>query len=62
MSRANRYSGISIALHWLMVLLIIASYTFIPIRSEFPKGSEPRALVIEAALKMLNKQADDGRK
>lgn len=45
MSRNNRYSGISIALHWLMVVLIVAAYTFILIRTEFPKGSEPRALV-----------------
>ena len=45
MSPAKRYSGITIALHWLMLLLIVASYTFILIRTEFPKGSEPRALV-----------------
>jgi len=40
-----RYSRLTIALHWLMLLLIIASYTFILIRTEFPKGSEPRLLV-----------------
>lgn len=45
MTAKSRYSGISIALHWLMVLLIVAAYTFILIRGEFPKGSEPRALV-----------------
>lgn len=45
MSQNTRYSGISIALHWLMVVLIAAAYTFILIRGEFPKGSEPRALV-----------------
>ncbi len=45
MSRKNRYSSISIALHWLMVVLIVAAYSFILIRGEFPKGSEPRALV-----------------
>ena len=41
----QRYRPITIALHWLMLLLIVASYTFILIRTEFPKGSEPRALV-----------------
>lgn len=45
MSSAKRYSGISIALHWLMLLLIVAGYIFILIRTEFPRGSEPRALV-----------------
>lgn len=45
MSSSKRYSSLTIALHWLMLLLIIASYTFILIRTEFPKGSEPRALV-----------------
>lgn len=45
MSRIDRYSGISIALHWLMVLLIVAAYSLILSRSEFPKGSEARALV-----------------
>lgn len=45
MSSTKRYSGLTIALHWLMLLLIVAAYTFILIRGEFPKGSEPRALV-----------------
>lgn len=45
MSRTDRYSGISIVLHWLMVLLIVAAYSLILSRSEFPKGSEARALV-----------------
>lgn len=45
MHSPQRYGSLTIALHWLMLLLIIASYTFILIRTEFPKGSEPRALV-----------------
>lgn len=45
MTAPNRYSGLTIALHWLMLVLIVASYTFILIRGEFPKGSEPRLLV-----------------
>lgn len=45
MTSPARYSRLSIGLHWLMLLLIIAGYTFILIRGEFPKGSEPRALV-----------------
>lgn len=38
----ERYSGISIALHWLMLLLIVAAYAAIELREFFPKGSEPR--------------------
>ena len=38
----DRYSGLSIMLHWLMLLLIIAVYAAIEFRELFPKGSEPR--------------------
>lgn len=40
--RADRYSGISIALHWLMVLLFVAVYAAIELRDFFPKGTAPR--------------------
>lgn len=38
----NRYSTISIGLHWLMFLLIAAVYACIELRELYPKGSEPR--------------------
>lgn len=40
-----RYSGLSIALHWLMLLLIVAVYACIELREIFPQGSEPRDLM-----------------
>ena len=38
----NRYSAVSIGLHWLMFLLIAAVYACIELRELYPKGSEPR--------------------
>ncbi|MFZ2269603.1 MAG: cytochrome b [Azonexus sp.] len=38
----ERYGSISIALHWLMLLLIGAVYACIELREYFPKGSDPR--------------------
>jgi len=35
----TRYGGLSIALHWVMLLLIAAVYACIELRSNFPKGS-----------------------
>ena len=40
-----RYGDLSIALHWLMLLLIVAVYACIELRGFFPKGSEPRELM-----------------
>ncbi|MCF7201635.1 cytochrome b [Pseudomonas oligotrophica] len=40
-----RYSRLSIALHWLMVLLIASVYATIELKGNFPKGSEPRELL-----------------
>ena len=45
MSTANtpsRYSTASIAMHWLMLLLIIGVYACIELRELYPKGSDPR--------------------
>ena len=42
MTRPDRYSGASILLHWLMLLLIAAVYAAIELREFFPKGSDPR--------------------
>jgi superoxide oxidase len=39
---SSRYEPISIALHWVMVLLIVAVYACIELRELFPKGSDPR--------------------
>lgn len=38
----NRYSAISIAMHWLMFLLMVAVYACIELREFYPKGSDPR--------------------
>lgn len=37
-----RYGTLSIGLHWLMLLLIIAVYASINLRELYPKGSDPR--------------------
>jgi cytochrome b561 len=39
----DRYGSLSIGLHWLMLLLLIAVYACIELREFFPKGSDPRA-------------------
>lgn len=38
----TRYNSITISLHWLTFLLMIAVYAFIELRDLFPKGSDPR--------------------
>ncbi|MEZ5461993.1 cytochrome b [Dokdonella sp.] len=38
----ERYGKLSIAMHWLMLALLIAVYTCILLREEFPRGSELR--------------------
>ena len=38
----NRYGSLSIGLHWLMLLLLIAVYACINLREIYPKGSDPR--------------------
>ena len=37
-----RYGSLSIALHWLMLLLVVAIYAAIELREFYPKGSDPR--------------------
>lgn len=39
---SNRYSAISVAMHWLMFLLMVAVYACIELREIYPKGSDPR--------------------
>jgi cytochrome b561 len=41
-TRALRYESLSIALHWLMLLLIAAVYSCMELRDFFPKGSDLR--------------------
>ena len=36
------YGTLSIALHWLMFLLLVGVYSCIELRELFPKGSDPR--------------------
>jgi len=38
----DKYHRLSIGLHWLMLLLLIAVYATIELRELFPKGSDPR--------------------
>lgn len=38
----DRYGSLSIAMHWLMLLLLIAVYATILLREVYPKGSDPR--------------------
>jgi cytochrome b561 len=41
----QRYGSLSIGLHWLMALLIIAVYACIELRELYPKGSDPREML-----------------
>ncbi len=41
----ERYDGITIALHWLLAILVVATYALGLLREELPRG-EPRALVL----------------
>jgi superoxide oxidase len=41
-SQITKFNPIIIALHWFMLLLIVAVYVFMEFRGMFPKGSEPR--------------------
>lgn len=38
----ERYGMLSVGLHWLMLLLIVAVYACIDLREIYPKGSDPR--------------------
>ncbi|MCQ8106056.1 cytochrome b [Methylomonas sp. SURF-2] len=38
----DRYSIGTLAIHWLMAVLMLAVYAFIELRELFPKGSDPR--------------------
>ncbi len=38
----DRYGSLSIAMHWLMLVLLVAVYSAILLREEFPKGSDIR--------------------
>jgi cytochrome b561 len=39
---AGRYGSLSIAIHWLMLVLLIAVYACIELREFYPRGSDPR--------------------
>ena len=41
----ERYGPVSIALHWLMLLLFIAVYACIELSGSFPRGSDSRAFM-----------------
>ncbi len=38
----DRYGTLSVAMHWLMALLLVAVYLCIELREIYPKGSDPR--------------------
>jgi cytochrome b561 len=38
----DRYGSLSIAMHWLMFLLLVGVYACIELRELYPKGSDPR--------------------
>ena len=40
----SRYSTLSIGLHWLMFLLIVAAYVAMELREGYPRGSDTREL------------------
>ncbi|WP_446811346.1 cytochrome b [Methylomonas sp. 2BW1-5-20] len=42
LNSSERYGRISMALHWMIVLLFVAVYASIELRELFPKGSDPR--------------------
>lgn len=41
----QRYGPLSIGLHWLVLILLVAVYALIELRGEFPKGSDARELM-----------------
>jgi cytochrome b561 len=38
----DRYGSLSVSLHWLMLILLVAVYACMELREFFPKGSDPR--------------------
>ena len=47
MDTSNRYAPALRRIHWLTVLLLLAAYLLIEQRNLFPRGSGPRALMIQ---------------
>jgi len=41
----NHYGKVSMAFHWLMLLLLVAVFATIELRVMYPKGSEPREAI-----------------
>lgn len=42
---SNQYGVISMAFHWIMLILLIAVFASIELRSMYPKGSDPREAI-----------------
>lgn len=42
-----RYGSVSIALHWLMLVLLLATYACIELRGLFDKGTQARAWIVQ---------------
>src|SRR3546814_2182701 len=47
MDTMNRYAPAMRRIHWLTALLLIAAYLLIEQRNLFPRGSEPRTLMVQ---------------
>ncbi|GAB3358179.1 MULTISPECIES: cytochrome b [Giesbergeria] len=45
---SNRYSSLSITMHWLMVILLVATAATMELRGMYPKGSDARELIKSA--------------
>lgn len=41
-----RYGSLSLGLHWLMLILLVAVYASVELHEFFPKGSDPRAALM----------------
>lgn len=42
LNQPNRYSSLSVTLHWLMLLVIAAAFATIELRTSYPRGSDIR--------------------
>ncbi len=47
MDTMNRYAPALRRIHWLTALLLLAAYLLIEQRNLFPRGSEPRTLMVQ---------------
>ena len=46
-SKAKRYAPLTIGMHWVMLLLMVAIYATMELKGIFPKGSDARAAMAQ---------------